>query len=353
MFNIFIEETILAKVLDKQTDARKEQLRAKLLMLLQMQKRVYTTARTSDTAQLKARCAAAKITMDTSRSRYITGIAEHPETVLQNPSSLFILPIPILEAERIQKSYGVFCLSGDVINILALIDVNDEQTTNEGEPLGQGWGTVLRSLRDIPTNALLLTDRYLFSNVSSYKGNGIDNVNDILEVLLPQRFLGEYHVTIVFDVEQIHEDYTFREIVDSLEDVKQSLQRDYPIVMEVLGITQKCPIYMKLHNRRIVSNYFIVKAEHRLAAFDGNKATTQQTLTPQVLFTADSLNGHSTPPLKSIDQMTATLRSFSNWTRRISLHTSYDYALNGEWQERCEGMKNRIINNGTRDIHQL
>lgn len=343
MFNIFIEETILAKVLDKQTDARKEQLRAKLLMLLQMQKRVYTTARTSDTAQLKARCAAAKITMDTSRSRYITGIVEHPETVLQNPSSLFILPIPILEAERIQKSYGVFCLSGDVINILALIDVNDEQTTNEGEPLGQGWGTVLRSLRDIPTNALLLTDRYLFSNVSSYKGNGIDNVNDILEVLLPQRFLGEYHVTIVFDVEQIHEDYTFREIVDSLEDVKQSLQRDYPIVMEVLGITQKCPIYMKLHNRRIVSNYFIVKAEHRLAAFDGNKATTQQTLTPQVLFTADSLNGHSTPPLKSIDQMTATLRSFSNWTRRISVHISYDYALNGEWLERCEGLKNRMI----------
>ena len=175
MFNIFIEETILAKVLDKQTDARKEQLRAKLLMLLQMQKRVYTTARTSDTAQLKARCAAAKITMDTSRSRYITGIAEHPETVLQNPSSLFILHIPILEAERIQKSYGVFCLSGDVVNILPLIDVNDEQTTNEGEPLGQGWGTVLRSLRDIPTNALLLTDRYLFSKVSARQGNGIDS----------------------------------------------------------------------------------------------------------------------------------------------------------------------------------
>ena len=41
MFNIFIEETILAKVLDRQADAKQELLIARLLKLLQMQMKVY------------------------------------------------------------------------------------------------------------------------------------------------------------------------------------------------------------------------------------------------------------------------------------------------------------------------
>lgn len=275
------------------------------------------------------------------------------ECLLKHPSSLFILDLPILEAQRLQKSYGVCCISGEHPSIATLIDVNDEQTTNEGEPLELGWGTVLRSLNDIPSNALLLTDRYLFSKVSARYGNGIDNVHDILDVLLPQRFMGEYHVSVVFDMESMHADYSFADIATSLNRLKQSLNRNYPIMMEVLGITSACPVYSKLHNRRIVSNYYIVKAEHKLAAFDGNKATAQQTITPQVLFTLDSLNGHSTPPLKSITQITSALHQFSRWALQVDNNGLYNYALNGEWLERCEGMKNRIINNGTRDIHQL
>ncbi|MBR1682015.1 MAG: hypothetical protein IJ767_05705 [Bacteroidaceae bacterium] len=265
------------------------------------------------------------------------------EQLLQHPSSLYVLDVPILEAERLQKSYGVCCVGGEHPSIATLIDTNDEHTTNDGEPLGQGWATALQSLRGVPSNALLLSDRYLFTNVSAGKGNGIANVHAILDVLLPQRFLGEYHVTIVFDVEKIHTTYTFNDIVARLERVKQSLHRDYPIMMEVLGISEDCPVYTKLHNRRIVSNYYIVKAEHRLAAFNGNIATSQQTITPQVLFTVDSLNGHSTPPLKSIEQMTAALRSFSHWTRNLMDHSAYCYAVNGERMERCRGVRNRMV----------
>lgn len=320
MFNIIISQDVLERILTSE-QKKPDKARSLLLELLQQQ----------------------KIDVSPKLLEYITCIPAHHEIVLQHPSSLFILDIPIVEAERIQKSYGVFCMSADAVDIAPLIDVNDEQTTGNQESLGKGWNTVLQGLRTIPSNALLLSDRYLFSKLSASQGNGIANVHAILDVLLPQRFLGEFHVTVVFDPQAVHKDYTFADIATRLNRIKQSLHRDYPITMEVLGITTKCPIYDKLHNRRIVSNYYIVKAEHKLAAFNGNKATSQQSITPQVLFTIDSLNGHSTPPLKSINQMASALRDFSRWIHTISDHSIYSYAVNGEWFERCGEIRNRLL----------
>lgn len=320
MFNIIISQDVLERILTSE-QKKPDKARSLLLELLQQQ----------------------KIDVSPKLLEYITCIPAHHEIVLQHPSSLFILDIPIVEAERIQKSYGVFCMSADAVDIAPLIDVNDEQTTGNQESLGKGWNTVLQGLRTIPSNALLLSDRYLFSKLSASQGNGIANVHAILDVLLPQRFLGEFHVTVVFDPQAVHKDYTFADIATRLNRIKQSLHRDYPIIMEVIGITSSCPVYEKIHNRRIVSNYYVVKAEHKLAAFNGAQATTEQTITPQALFTVDSLMGHSTPPLKSIDQILSTLRTFSSWTLRISDHSLYRYAVNGRSMEKCNGVKNRII----------
>lgn len=126
------------------------------------------------------------------------------------------------------------------------------------EPLGDGWGTVLKSLKGIPSNALLLTDRYLFSGYYPKFGNGIDNVQSILDTLLPKTFLGEYHVTVVFDNDNKNEEYSFNDIASQLYHVKQSLHRTYPINMEVLGITEYNEVYDKRHNRRIISNYYTI-----------------------------------------------------------------------------------------------
>ena len=72
--------------------------------------------------------------------------------------------------------------------------------------------------------------------------------------------------------------YTFDDIASQLEIVKQQLKRDYPITMEVLGITSDCPIYNKLHNRMIISNYYMVEASHKLAAFNKEIGTARQLL---------------------------------------------------------------------------
>lgn len=271
-------------------------------------------------------------------------IQSHNEIVLKAPSSLYVLDIPVAEAEKIQKLYGVMCVSGECLDISMLIDLNDDQTVDKYQTLGNGWDTVFKSIDMLPSNALILSDRYLFKTNNPNNGDGMSNVKTILSELLPKRFVGgEYHVTIIFDNDEKHPSYTFNSIATQLNKMKLQLGREYPIMMEVLGITKDCPIYYDLHNRRIASNYFIVKMEYKLAAFNRNKGTVNQTIIPQQMFTESSLNGHSTPPLKSIQQLTTVLKDFSKSLSNLIDHSVYYYAVNGRCMEKCLTIRNRLI----------
>ena len=271
-------------------------------------------------------------------------LRQHPEDVLKSPSSLYILDVQPAEALAIRRSFGVMCLSSDNPDITPLIDVNDIHISNEHEKLGRGWDSVLDSVEKLPSNALLLTDRYLFAFRHPNAGDGLANIHDILNELLPQQFEGgDYHVTIVFDDRSKHSSYTFDEIATKLNRIKTQLCRNYPIMMEVLGITPDCSIYNKLHNRLIVSNYYLVEAGHKLAAFNKDQGTARQMLIPMTLFTEASLNGTSTPPLKAIEQTVSTLREFSKSLSQLSDHNVYLYAVNGKRMEKCMGIRNRLI----------
>jgi hypothetical protein len=238
----------------------------------------------------------------------------------------------------------IFCQTLKAENIAPLIDVNDIHISNEREKLGRGWDSVLDSVEKLPSNALLLTDRYLFAFRHPNAGDGLANIKDILSQLLPQQFSGgDYHVTVIFDNMAKHSTYTFDEIATKLNHIKTQLGRDYPIMMEVLGITPDCSIYNKLHSRLIISNYYLVEAGHKLAAFNHDKGTARQTLLPLALFTESSLNGTSTPPLKAIEQTTSTLRNFSKSLPQLTDHTTYLYAVNGQRMEKCISMRNRLI----------
>lgn len=343
MFRIFIAETILKEIVETE-GSKPEANRSYLYKVMKQLKKLYVSADIPDTEWKDELKQQHNILADYSKSDYIKGISEHPETVLQNPSSLFILDIPISEAIKIRTSYGVFCFSGENTNIAQLIDTNDEHTTDDNKPLGNGWSTVLKSVKTLPSNALLLSDRYLFSGYSAKSGNGIDNVRSILDTLLPEKFLGEYHVTIVFDNTNKNEGYgSFNDLAGQLNAIKPQLHRDYPINLEILGIKPDTEVYNDLHNRRIVSNYYIIKVEHKLAAFNGNKGTCLQTITPQVLFTIDSLNGNSTPPLKAIDHLIATIREFSQTASKSDNNSDYCYALNAKRMDKCTGIKNRLL----------
>ena len=320
MFKIFITESIYEKVVS--TEEKRATGRTYLYKLLKQQPVEQLSV--ADTEKFKS----------------------HPENVLKSPSALYILDVNHADALSIQKTYGVMCLSGENPDISHLIDINDIHIAKEQEKLGQGWDTVLNSVEKLPSNALLLNDRYLFAFNRPNAGDGIANIKDILTELLPKQFLGgNYHVTIIFDNMAKHENYSFNEIAELLEGVKKQLNRDYPITMEVIGITPDCSIYNKLHNRMIISNYYLVEASHKLAAFNKDMGTARQMLIPMTLFTESSLNGQSTPPLDAINHTLATLRKFSKSLVHLpeSSHSTYCYAVNGKRMEKCLSIRNRLI----------
>lgn len=343
MFNVFIAEKILRSIIQAE-GLRPKNSRTNLFKILRSAKNLYVAMDAPDEAWIKLLKGEYGLAADTTRTEYVKKIPAKPDSVLKNPSSLFILDIPLAEAKKIQMEYGVMCRSGMDTNVSALIDINDEHTTDKNEPLGRGWDSVLDSVEPLPSNALILTDRYLFKTTNARYGNGFDNVRSILSELLPHELNTTYHVTVVFDKENINALYDFQSIAKRLNDIKEELKRPYPITMEVLGMTDENDTYYHLHNRRMVSNYFVVKMDYSLAAFNKTVGTADQTITPQVMFTEDSLNRRSTPPLKSMEQIVNALRRFSgSLSSPYTKHDSYYYAVNGEWMEKCIAIRNRLI----------
>lgn len=268
----------------------------------------------------------------------------HPEKVLNNPSALYILDISPADALAIQRMYGVMCLSSSAPDITPLIDVNDEHTTEKKVSLGRGWDSVLDSVEHLPSNALILNDRYLFKTTNAVYGNGFDNIRSILTELLPRELNTKYHIAVIFDRDEIDPLYNFNSIAKRLNDLVLEFKKPYEIVTEVLGLSEGKEIYYKFHNRRIVSNYFVVKMDYTLAAFNKTEGTSEQTIIPQVLLTEDSLNKNSSAPLKSMQQITKALQSFSNSLKSSSMdHNSYSYAINGQQKEHCLTITNRLI----------
>ena len=120
---------------------------------------------------------------ETDTERYKT----HPENVLKNPSALYILDISAADALAIQRMYGVMCLSSAAPDISPPIDINDEHTTEKKVPLGRGWDSVLDSVEHLPSNALILNDRYLFKTTNPIYGNGFNKTEGTSEqTIIPQ-----------------------------------------------------------------------------------------------------------------------------------------------------------------------
>lgn len=342
MFRVFISSSLLRPIIDAEC-AKPKGKESYLFKMCLYSGRIFTNKPIDAdwASQIRDKY---KLVIDTSKSDYIKEVIAKHEKVLENPSSLFILDIPDTDARDIEVSYGVLCRGRDNHNVDVLLDIYDEHTPKENESYGHGWHTVLSTLAGVPSNSLLFVDRYLFSNKRASFGDGFANVKEVMDIVLPQRFMGEYHVIILFGIgDKFSKYYDFEDIVAGLEQVRQSIKRDYEIKMEVLGITEDSKLNYNVHNRRIVSNYFVVKMEHKIAAFNESVSTTRQSLTPQVLFTQYSLDNMTSPPLKIIDLVLSALADYSKTLPSLANHSTYEYAVNGKRMEKCMGVKNRII----------
>lgn len=234
-----------------------------------------------------------------SKKDFINSIPTNPVIVLQHPSSIFLLDISPEKASQIQRDYGVICQSTGKLDFRPLSQSHFPTELLEGET-GKSWSNMIAKFKKLPSNSALIIDAHLFAEdkydeaqncYDERKRDGLNNVREILDSLLPLSFKETYHIgVLITDTDKAKATHRTRSnltndrIASAINKLKKSLNRSYPINIEVVFFNQSDDGHKLIHNRRILSNYFIVTAEYKLAALRNSRSLCGQSIAAFPLF---------------------------------------------------------------------
>lgn len=234
-------------------------------------------------------------------------LKDKPEAVLNEPQAAFLLDVKEDAAEMIQKEYGVICQSTEDLTLCKLAASDVKLTLFTGS-IEHSWKELFDDGTKMPSNALIIIDRYIFGYEGKAKSgynDGIENIERILLNVLPSTLNCDYHVLILFDEKQSSDrNFDLSKVDLMLECFKRDyLKRPYNIDIELFSVSSKAYNYECTHNREIISNYFISSADHLLKAFrkDG-RAICNQDLRLEYLY-SHGLRDRSDSAVKTMDYL--------------------------------------------------
>ena len=206
------------------------------------------------------------------------------------------------------------------------------------------------SFRTDPLNSIIVSDRYIFSddrfvNGETFeKGNGYRNLIAILDCLLPRKKRdGAFSILIYCDafefrdnpyrsptdiqrneMEMLH----FKKLSNWLnKDIKSLRSGLYKIEVEVLSFGPNKLYHEKTHNRRILTTYSELYAEHKLAAFQNNHSVVDQYITYNTLF-SEGITNKSDCPIFSHDLKLRRFASVFAYGKQYENMYLYSYCGN-------------------------
>lgn len=204
---------------------------------------------------------------------FVKDAMANPDKRLAHPCDVFVYDGTDISLKP-QDEYGTLVLSSLTKDAKSHKYLTRQWSSliTEGQPCC--WKDVLDKFhkgKTPPSNALIIIDRYLFAynpeSRTDYK-NGIRNVFGIMDELLPEKFDGEYHVLIVFDDTAISNGATVSQISRGLQKIKMQLKRNYIPTIELLTVNKNVDskMFSETHDRRIISNYYIISCSHGFSA---------------------------------------------------------------------------------------
>jgi len=288
-------------------------------------------------------------------SSFVTEAETTPVKALQHPSDIYIYSTVSGES----RDCGVYMGSARKRSTRSLERTWRFDTIREEEYSWKEFFERLTVGPVPPSNALVIIDRYFFSYISEFNlgyQNGIRNLYDILDALLPKSFNGEYQVLVVFDESRIDMSVNLDTIVNAVEYIRKMLDRNYEVTIELLALSRSTGerVYAQTHDRWILSNYFSVLASHGFSAFipdDGHEqelicktrqyATWNQTLQFESAYAGLSNidQDNTSLPFRHNEETLSALRRF---IRRTDNRGFY-YACNGEYSKTLDNLRNRLL----------
>ena len=309
------------------------------------------------------------------RDQIITVEDENPflEHIKTNPECVQKMPNDIFFVDRKTKSLfknvhsGVCILPEKSASPVFLKDGWNYRPV-KNQPLS--WDKILNESeikKSMPTNAVVLIDRYIFSLFDE----GLQNVMDLLDTLLPDEFSGEFHVLIVTDDLQTLKDEKkgFKSIgsaVSEIMDLVPFLDRKYVIRLELLFVhdtkSEHNPkenykktkddrdrdafYYGSMHDRLFLANYYLINATKGFDAIveDRNNnlvSKDKQDISYQAIYLGIDKKHQSLSelPVKTRDDFVRAARQFINSPNPLC--TFFSDGVKGSVKD----MRNRLIVN--------
>lgn len=191
---------------------------------------------------------------------HFLNVYEDGENLLANPRSLYFLNITPELASSLQDDFGIIVQSISHINDDILVGTAHRELP-KGTILSSGTKMGWHYLFDFPlppSNAILISDDFLFQNDENSEIVGENNLIELLDAVLPKSLKTEYHVLVVSEEQGRPED-RYLKLEKDLKD-KITKLRNYTILFElVFGAS--------VHKRKAFLNYLSITCDKGFAMF--------------------------------------------------------------------------------------
>lgn len=342
MINLFVTEKAFESLLSKAPDGR-------WYRMIKYLKEIYVYvpeskidsyySKSSETSEIGILLQSYSIRL-VSSTDIIDKIKEDHSIILNYPSGIFFLDIPEKDAKSIQSDYGVICKNEDDTETDILCEKKEISCINNGTE--HNWKDFFKEIAESPTNSVIICDRYIFSNDDASDTNGQENLKNILDAILPRSFRGEYHILLLYSNVKNND---FKVLSGSIYDKIKKL-RKYKILFETVNISENQNCYENTHNRRIITNYHVIRAEHKFNAIKNGKWNCSQVMNWDMLF-SKGLTDNSDVPYITHQIFAQDIILINNYGVKHKT-SGYRYSRNGEVVEEngqiiFDGIKNRLI----------
>jgi len=204
---------------------------------------------------------------------FFEDIYEDTKVIAEKPRSAFFLNYSNSDASAIQSAYGVVVHGNE-----GIVDKVLNRSYLKFLPAGmifeshssKGWKNLVNFSLP-PSNAMVITDDFLFDNEERGENIGKSNVIQLIDAFLPAKLSVPYHVAI-FSNDNLENGKPAKSIewcAKLADDLKAAIAalRPYPIILEI--VFTKCP-----HRRKLIMNYINGTCDRGFAVFKVNDGKT-------------------------------------------------------------------------------
>lgn len=208
---------------------------------------------------------------------YNKEIRSNPSCLLDNQVMAYLLDINEKDADIIQTSFGVLCQSTQDLSECKLAYIPTSYDIIKGQTK-HSWKELFNDDNHIPTNTLIILDRYLFcydAPLACGYPEAIENLKKIFFATLPDNLLTDFHILLVFSAGsgvKLDTRYSASDAATKLNDyIKNILKKPYQVILEFFTINDSnVANFDETHNRKMLSNYYLASADKSIKVFDAN-----------------------------------------------------------------------------------